>query len=219
MTLRLEPSPEERNGHPDRKETVDSGSPSRHFRGAMKPFRRLELVGAAALAMTLLLGVAFAGESDRAAAETTLASVEKDAASLGTADVIADAVKKSRDALERGRRMRAAGDEKHAKLADGLALEWALVAQELARTAQAERHTRDVSAAAADAGSRADRERTLLEQRLAENGRLSAEAARLEADAGARSATKDPPRATGADAPPPPPRDAGAPKPKDGGAR
>lgn len=179
-------------------------------------FRRLELVGAVALAMTLLLGVAFAGESDRAAAETTLASVEKDPT---TTELIADAVKKSRDALERGRRMRAAGDEKHAKLADGLALEWALVAQELARTAQAERHVRDVSMAGADAGARADRERTLLEQRLAENGRLSAEAARLEADAGARSATKDAPRATAADAPPPPSRDAGAPKSKDGGAR
>jgi hypothetical protein len=178
-------------------------------------FRRFGLLGAGLLVTTLLLGVAFAGESDRAAAEATLSSVEKDPA---VADVTADAVKKSRDALERGRRMRAAGDEKHAKLADGLALEWALVAQELARTAQAERRTRDVSAAAADAGARADRERTLLEQRLAENGRLSAEAARLEADAGAR-ATKDAPRATGADAPPPASKDAGAPKAKDGGAK
>lgn len=173
-------------------------------------------MGAVAIVTTLLFGVAFAGESDRASAEATLASVEKDPA---VTDVTADAVKKSRDALERGRRMRAAGDEKHAKLADALGLEWALVAQELARTAQAERHTRDVSAAAADAGARADRERTLLEQRLAENGRLSAEAARLEADAGARGATKDAPRATAVDAPPPARQDAGAPKAKDGGAK
>jgi len=173
-------------------------------------------MGAAAIVTTLLFGVAFAGESDRAAAETTLASVEKDPT---VTDVTADAVKKSRDALERARRMRAAGDEKHAKLADALALEWALVAQELARTAQAERHTRDVSAAAADAGARADRERTLLEQRLAENGRLSAEALRLEADAGTRGGAKDDTRAKAVDAPPPARADAGAPKAKDGGAK
>lgn len=167
-------------------------------------------MGAAAIVTTVLLGVAFAGENDRAAAETTLASVESDKA---VTDVTADAVKKSREALERGRRMRAAGDEKHAKLADGLALDWARVAQELARTAQAERHTRDVSLAAADAGSRAERERTLLEQQLAENGRLAAEAARLEADAGAtKAAGGNTPRGTSGGAPP-------APKSKDGGAR
>ncbi len=129
----------------------------------------------------LALGVASAGGDDRSAAESILASVEKDES---TKDVTAEPVKRSREALERGRRMRAAGDEKHAKLADGLALEWARVAQDLAKTVTTERRARDLAARSADAGTMVDRERTQLEQRLAENGRLAAEAARLD-DAGA----------------------------------
>ena len=143
-------------------------------------------------------GVVLAGGDDRAAAEAILAQVEKDP---DTKDVTAEPVRRSRDALERGRRMRAAGDEKHAKLADGLAVEWARVAQDLQKTVQIERRARDLAAKSADAGTQVDRERTQLEQRLAENGRLAAEAARLE-DAGVT-------------------RDAGAPKStalKDGGA-
>lgn len=147
----------------------------------------------AALLVALLVfvgaGVVLASGDDRAAAEAILVQVEKDP---DTKDVTADPVRRSREALERGRRMRAAGDEKHAKLADGLALEWARVAQDLQKTVQTERRTRDLAAKSADAGTQVDRERTQLEQRLAENGRLAAEAARLD-DAGA-------------------PRDAGTPK-------
>lgn len=145
-----------------------------------------------AMLVGLLASVVFAAGDDRGAAEAILAQVEKDP---DTKEVTAEPVRRSRDALERGRRMRAAGDEKHAKLADGLALEWARVAQDLQKTVQTERRTRDLAARSADAGTQVDRERTQLEQRLAENGRLAAEAARLE-DAGTPRDASAPPKST-----------------------
>ncbi|CAN5367310.1 hypothetical protein BH09MYX1_BH09MYX1_53580 [soil metagenome] len=142
------------------------------------------MVAAAALLVAFLgifSGFVLASADDRGAAEAILTSVEKDPDTKG---VTAEPVRRSRDALERGRRMRSAGDETHAKLADGLALEWARVAQDLQKTVQTERRARDLAARSADAGTQVDRERTQLEQRLAENGLLAAEATRLD-DAGA----------------------------------
>lgn len=137
------------------------------------------LLGALALGL-FASGMVLASGDDRSAAEATLTAVE---ASSATRDVTAEPVKRAREALERGRRMRAAGDEKHAKLADGLALEWARVAQDLQKTVLAERRARELAAKSADAGAEVDRARTELEQRLAENGRLAGEVGRLE-DAG-----------------------------------
>jgi hypothetical protein len=170
---------------------------------APRPFRAglARLVAAGVLLVVgVVFGLALAGGDDRSSAESILATVEKDEA---TKDVTAEPVKRAREALERGRRMRAAGDEKHAKLADGLALEWARVAQDLAKTVATERRARDLAARSADAGTLVDRERTQLEQRLAENGRLAAEAARYD-DAGA-------PRAADAGKPAASLKDGGAP--------
>lgn len=155
---------------------------------APRPLRSGLLVWSVIIALGVGFGgIVLAGGDDRSAAESILVSVEADPA---TKDVTAEPVKRAREALERGRRMRAAGDEKHAKLADGLAYEWARVAQDLQKTVLTERRARDLAARSADAGTQVDRERTQLEQRLAENGRLAAEAARLD-DAGVTRETRD----------------------------
>lgn len=159
----------------------------------MRPLQRALVVSC--LIFAPLLGVALAAApSDRAATEGALAELEKDPA---TKDSTAEAVKKSRAALERATRMRAAGDEAHAKLAEGLAHDWAEVGKEVRRAALAEKQAADMHQSALDASAQTDRERSMLEQRVAENGRLVAELGAMDAgkavaassDAGAKKAS------------------------------
>jgi hypothetical protein len=84
-------------------------------------------------------------------------------------------VQRGRDALERATRMRASGDEAHAQLADGLAREDAETARDLVRALDAERMADEARRSATDAGVVGDRERALLEEGIARNGRLKAE--------------------------------------------
>jgi hypothetical protein len=114
---------------------------------------------------------------DRAATESMLQEAERDPArKAATADV----VKRAREALERATRLRSAGDETHAKLADGLAKELAETARDLGRTVDAERQAAEARRAALDAGAQAERDRALLEEGIAQNGRLRAELAQAE---------------------------------------
>jgi colicin import membrane protein len=140
-------------------------------------------LAAAALALG---GVALARDGradDRAAAESLLRTVEH--ASVG------DAVKNARDALERATRMRVAGDEAHARLAEGLALEWAEAARDLARTVEVETQTRARETAAMEAKARVEREQALLEDAIARSGRLKVELATATAKGGPGGAKKD----------------------------
>jgi len=141
------------------------------------------IVLAAALVAIASLAFAASGTDDRASAEATIADLEKNP---HTKELCADPISKSRLALERARRMRVAGDDKHARLADGLAAEWARVARELARADEIETRAAAAREIAADAGAQVERERAMLEQQLAENGRLQAELAKIESarDAG-----------------------------------
>lgn len=137
------------------------------------------VLGAGLVALGLL---ASAGpRDDRASAESALAAFDTEAGAL---PLVRDPVKRSRDLLERARRMRQAGDDTHARLAEAAAFEWARVAQDLVRTADAEANAQGARSKAMDASSAAERERALLEQQLAQNGRLQAELRQLEADAG-----------------------------------
>jgi hypothetical protein len=89
--------------------------------------------------------------------------------------VTADAVAKAKDALERAQRMRAAGDEAHAKAADGLALEWAQAGRDLAKAVDAEQSAAEQRRKAVDAQAQLERSRALVEEALASVGRLQAE--------------------------------------------
>jgi hypothetical protein len=135
---------------------------------------------AAVIAAASALALA-AADDDRSAAESAIARLEKDPHEK---TLCADPIRHARDALERAHRMRFAGDDEHARLAEGLALEWTRVAQELARADAAETRAAAARAATSDAGARVERERALLEQQLAENGRLRAELAKAEAQDG-----------------------------------
>jgi hypothetical protein len=133
--------------------------------------------------------LALAGAADdRAVAEAILAELDRDEAHKA---LVAQTVAKAKDALERARRMRAAGDEAHAKLADGVAREWAEMARDLVKAADMEATAASARRDALDAGALLDRERALLEEGIARTGRLRAqlEAAEREAKQTNRTAT------------------------------
>lgn len=121
---------------------------------------------------------------DGATAQTILRDLEAKAAKdQDTAKVIAEPVKNAKRALERAHGARASGDEVHAKMLDGLALEWAEAARALDRAAAAERVSMVASQKANEAQTKAERARALLEETQARRGRAAAELVKVEADA------------------------------------
>jgi hypothetical protein len=169
----------------------------------------LVLAGVAALAISTR---ASAGLDDRSAAEATLKEVEASA----RRDVATEMVARAKVALDRSARLRAAGDDAHARLADALARTWAEAAREVVRAAETEEKAATARRNATDAGVTADRERALLEEGIAQSGRLRAQLESLD-----RESKEQPARtsAQGADAgvktkPQPAPKDV-----KDGGAK
>ncbi len=115
---------------------------------------------------------AAAGSDDRVVAETILKEVEHDEAHKSLA---AEAVANAHSALERAARMRSGGDEAHARLADGLARDWAEGARDLVGAATVETRAHAAQRDALDAGARVERERALLEEAIARVGRLRAQ--------------------------------------------
>jgi hypothetical protein len=106
---------------------------------------------------------------DHATAEGLVQQLEHDTAH---AVVTADAVASAKGALERATRLRAAGDEAHAKAADGLALEWAQTGRDLAKAADAEATATELRRKAVDAQALLERTRTQVEEGIAHVGRL-----------------------------------------------
>jgi hypothetical protein len=186
---------------------------------------RLRGLGVVLAALVGLGVAATARGDDRATAEALLSPIEHDPARLAIA---ADAVKQARASLERATRMRDANDEPRSRLAESLGRHWAQVARDLVRTAEAEQAAITARASADDAGARAERERNLLEEALARQGRLRAELEGLDRgkqgpDRTAPVAASPSPGAGGRDAGAPPGPDAkgrprGAPVADAGGA-
>lgn len=160
----------------------------------------------------LYVGSALAAP-EGASAEAILRTLEAD---RDDAERTTETRKRARIALERATRFRETGDETRARLAEGLALRTAELARDQARTLRIEKNTDLALRAAQDAGAQVDRERALVEEALAQGGRLRAQlealaaekkrepertATRVLADAGVAPA-KTPPRAA---------RDGGAP--------
>jgi hypothetical protein len=100
------------------------------------------------------------------------------------APVAVDAVARATDALEKATRFRAAGDEAHAKAAEGLAREWAETARDLTLAAASEKQAEDLRRRAMEAQAQLERTRALVEDGIARLGRL-----RAELDAPAKAAT------------------------------
>jgi hypothetical protein len=117
------------------------------------------------------VSAARAQSDDRAAAEAVVSPLEH----AGPAPVTAEAVARAREALEQATRFRAAGDEAHAKTADGLAREWAETARDLALAAAAETQAEDRKRQAIQAQAQLERTRALVEDGIARLGRVRAE--------------------------------------------
>src|SRR5689334_6115530 len=98
---------------------------------------------------TVGLGVAAAATpDDRSATEALLREVEGSPRKAVAAEMVA----RSRTALERAARMRSAGDEPHAKLADALAHTWAEAARDVVRAVEVEEKAQAARRSATDAG-------------------------------------------------------------------
>ncbi len=99
------------------------------------------------------------------------------------ARVTADPIKAVKRALERAHGARAGGDEAHGRMLEGLALEWAEAARDLAHAAAAEQAAQAIGKKAYEAQTRAERARALLEETQARRGRAAAELVHVEAEA------------------------------------
>jgi hypothetical protein len=148
-----------------------------HRRRRLHPARIIASLSAALPLASLPASSLAQPPDDHGVATALIAPVERDAA---TASVAAAAIANTKAALERSARFRAAGDEAHAKAADGLALEWAQVARDLAKAASVETSAADVRRKAVDAQAQLERTRAQVEEGIARVGRLQAELAETE---------------------------------------
>ena len=111
---------------------------------------------------------AFAAGPDPAAeAQSLLAKLD----APETRVLVQAPVAKAKAAQQRAQSARGAGDLQHATELDVLALTWAMVADDLVRTAQSEKKLSDVQKAVADLEQKAVRTQALIEQTIARRGR------------------------------------------------
>jgi len=135
---------------------------------------RSRLVGTVVAILWLAASGAWAQGDDHALAQGIVDELGRDAAHR---EIVTEPVEQARQALERAVRLRAVGDERHARAADGLAREWAEVARDLVRAADAETQAADVRRKALDEQVQLERTRALVDEEIARIGRLQAELA------------------------------------------
>jgi hypothetical protein len=121
---------------------------------------------------------------DGAKAQAVLKSIEARAAhDKLTKKVTAEAVEKARMALQRAYGLRVAGDHAHARMLEGLALEWADAAQALDRASAAEQLARESARRADETAAKVERARALLAETQTRKARAQAELSRAEIEA------------------------------------
>jgi hypothetical protein len=126
----------------------------------------------ATCALTAAASAVAQGTDDHTTASALVLALERDAT---RAPVVGAALSRAKAALEHANRLRGAGDETHAKAADGLAREWAETARDLGRAADAEQQAAEVRRKAVEAQAQLERSRALVEEAIARAGRLRAE--------------------------------------------
>ncbi len=119
---------------------------------------------------------------DGATALGILREVDAKAQDPRSKKAVADATTRAKKALERAHGARTSGDVTHARILDGLALEWAETARDLLRAAAAEQSAAGVADKAKEASTQAERARALLEETQARRGRAEAELERALAE-------------------------------------
>jgi colicin import membrane protein len=156
------------------------------------------LVAASCLGSGALALAASEGD-DRAAASASIARLESVAAHKRLS---ADAVSRSRRALERARDARAAGDHERGTLLEGVAREWAEMGQDLVRAAETESEAAEAHRRATEAQAKAIRARALIEETVARRGRAAEQLEALE-QTGAKPQRALPPSKPGPASPAP----------------
>jgi hypothetical protein len=143
----------------------------------MHPLRPWCAAGVLAAAASVVVAATVTSRDARASDDNATASalVLELGQNPAHASIAATAIANAKDALERALRLRAVGDEVHAKAADGLAREWADTARDLARAADAERAAWDARRKAEDAKVRLERARAHVEEGIARVGRMRSE--------------------------------------------
>lgn len=158
-------------------------------RGSAAPARGLVaaacLVGVTA-AFGLLAGASSVARAD-GDGDAKAASQPQDppTADSNAAPVSAEARGRAQEAAERATRLRAAGDEAHAKVGDGLAGEWTETARDLELAVAAEKMAAERRREAMRAQAQLQRTRTLVEEGIARLGRIRAELGAASPKAGA----------------------------------
>ncbi len=120
---------------------------------------------------------------DGAQAEKLLAQVEAASLDPKYGKVVEDAVRSSVHALERAAGARASGDSAHARMLDGLALEWAETARDLLKAAKAEDEAMASAKKARELSVQVERARALLAETEARRGRAAADLKQAETKA------------------------------------
>jgi hypothetical protein len=127
----------------------------------------------AAFALTTSATLAFVPAA-RAAGPDPAAEAQRLLTQLDTPEtrgIVQDPVTKAKAAQQRAQSARGAGDLQHATELDALALTWAQVADDLRKTAAAEKQLADVQKSVADLEQKAVRTQALIEQTIARRGR------------------------------------------------
>ncbi len=121
---------------------------------------------------TLIIGAA--GKPARAAGPDPAAETQHLLSKLdvpATRSIVQDPVSKAKAAQQRAQNARGSGDLQHATELDALALTWAQVADDLVRTAEAEKKLSDLQKTVTDLEQKAVRTQALIEQTIARKGR------------------------------------------------
>jgi hypothetical protein len=137
--------------------------------------KRARLEASSAFAtLTILVSALASGGVARAAGPDPAAETQRLLTKLDAPDmrsVVQDPVAKAKAAQQRAQNARGAGDLQHATELDTLALTWAQVADDLVRTAAAEKALADLQKTVTDLEQKAVRTQALIEQTIARRGR------------------------------------------------
>ena len=133
--------------------------------------KRARLQAALALATLSVIGFArltqAAGPDPAAEAQRLVTLLDTPA----TRAIVADPLAKAKAAQQRAQGARGSGDLHHATELDALALTWAQVADDLVRTAAAEKQLSELQKQVTDLEQKAIRTQALIEQTIARRGR------------------------------------------------
>ena len=126
-----------------------------------------------------------AGPDPAAAAQRLLTLLDAPATRI----LVADPLAKAKAAQQRAQNARGSGDLRHSTELDQLALTWAQVAEDLVRTAAAEKQLSEVQKQVSELEQKAVRTQALIEQTIARRGRAEQNLANAETAKPAGKAT------------------------------